>query len=126
MLERESCGYASANVKVTSMQRTVVSAAKDYEFIGIVRAALRAQIEMVHIDKPAVGAARHDAAAVIATQDETPSGRWNALFRASWRGAHVGVRVRRTDVLSIAPSHFDRCLIHLDQLSLTLLKAALA
>jgi hypothetical protein len=64
------------------MKSVMVSRAEDDETIRVVIAALRTQVQVMHIDEPAVLAPWHDATPRVPSHDEPPRSGWNILLRS--------------------------------------------
>jgi hypothetical protein len=131
----------------TVMHGAVMRRAEHDEVIGVVRAALRAQLEVMHVDEGRVPAPGDDAAAFIAAEDVAAE-RWGdglrgavgdvpardahlwpfwrtrvglgTPFRFGWRPGAFYV----TDVLRVTPRHLHDGRVYLEPFAASVLKAA--
>jgi hypothetical protein len=73
--------------ELTLVHGAMMGRAEHDEVIGVVRAALRAQLEVMHVDEGRVPAPGDDAAAIVATEDVAAERRGDCLGGAVLRGA---------------------------------------
>ena len=97
MLKTKARRSAAGDDEPAEVDGAVVRRAEHDEMIDVVTAAVRAQLEVVHVDKNRVPAPRDDAAALVPAEDVTAE-RWrDGLGGADdsrlWL-THVGARCR--------------------------------
>jgi hypothetical protein len=77
--ETEAGAGGALDLERAAVVGAMVRAAQWDEAFGIVGAALGARIEMMHVEEDVIGAARNDAAFVVAAQDVAANGRGDCL-----------------------------------------------
>ena len=82
MADDETSGRAAVDRESSFMDRTMMGAAEHGHSFGVVLPTFGSQVEVVNVEKPMIGATRHDTALVV-TSHHMPAGRRrNGLSRA--------------------------------------------
>ena len=141
MLEAKPLRRDASDDEPTLVHGAMMGRAEHDEVIGVVRAAFRAQLEVVHVDEGRVPAPGDDAATFVAAEDVTADS-WGDCLRGAVgdsRGwvTHVGLGTRSrfewlpgafhvTDVLRVAPCHLHDGRGHFEPFPAGVLEAAAA
>jgi hypothetical protein len=129
----------AGDAELTLVHGAMMGRAEHDEVIGVVRAALGAQLEVMHVDEGRVPAPGDDAAAFVAAEDMTAERRGDCLrgamgdsplwathvglgipFRLGWRSGAFHV----TDVLRVTSRHLDDRRVYFEPFAAGVLKAA--
>ena len=82
VLETKPRRSAASDDEQTLVHGAVVRRAQHGEVVGVVTAALRAQLEVMHVDEGRVPAPRDNTAALVAAEDVTAE-RWRDCLRGA-------------------------------------------
>ena len=101
MFEHESRRAVAFDEQATRVRLFVVRSAERDQPIGVMISAFALRMDVVHVDEDRVATAGHDAAVLVAMQDESSRRGWDLLRRSRRR------RAIELDALRVALRRFN-------------------